>query len=82
MPEFSLSTFSPPPPPFCNRIINNKPISGCIRVASEFGQLVDEKSKLSADFLQVHCQNVLSTGLLQVVSTSCNKSVNDKLQLA
>ena len=26
--------------------------------------------------------NLLSTGLLQVVSTSCNKSANDKLQQA
>ena len=35
--------------------------------------------KLSTDFLLFDCQNVLSTGLLQVVSTSCNKSANDKL---
>ena len=73
---------SPPPPPICNRIIMNKPISGCIRVACELWQLVDEKSTLSADFFRVGCQNVLSTDLLQVLSTSCNKSVNDKLQLA
>ena len=36
--------------------------------------------KLLADLLQVDCQNLLSTGLLHVVSTSCNKSENDKLQ--
>ena len=36
--------------------------------------------KLSTDLLQVDCQNLLFTGLLQVVSTSCNKSANDKLQ--
>ena len=50
-------------------------------------QLVDDKSvascqqtccKLSTDLLQVDCQNLLSTGLLQVVSTSCNKSANEK----
>ena len=29
--------------------------------------------KLSTDLLQVDCQNLLSTGWLQVVSTSCNK---------
>ena len=39
--------------------------------------------KLSTDLLQVDCQNLLSmSSLLQVVSTSCNKSVNDKLQQA
>ena len=37
--------------------------------------------ELSTDFLQVHCQNLLTTGLLQVL-TSCNKSGNDKLQQA
>ena len=44
--------------------------------------IVDDKTvaKLSTDLLQVDCQNLLSTGLLQVVSTSCNKSANDKLQ--
>ena len=30
--------------------------------------------------MQVDCQNLLSTDLLQVVSTSCNKSANAKLQ--
>ena len=34
--------------------------------------------KLSIDLLQVDCQNLFSTGLLQVVSTSCNKSANEK----
>ena len=38
--------------------------------------------KLSTDLMQVDCQNLLSTSLLQVVSTSCNKSANDKLQQA
>ena len=37
---------------------------------------------LSTNFLQVDCQNLLSTGLLQVNSTSCNKFANDKLQQA
>ena len=37
-----------------------------------FRQLVDDKSVAS-------CQNLLSTGLLQVVLTSCNKSANDQL---
>ena len=36
--------------------------------------------KLSTDLLQIDCQNLLSTGLLQVGSTSCNKSANNKLQ--
>ena len=31
------------------------------------------------DLSQVDCQNLLSTGLQQVVSTSCNKSENDKI---
>ena len=35
--------------------------------------------KLSTDLLQVECHDLFSTGLLQVVSTSCNKSANDKL---
>ena len=30
--------------------------------------------------VQVNGQNLLSTGLLQIVSTSCNKSANDKLR--
>ena len=38
--------------------------------------------KLLADLSQVGCQNLLSTGLLQVVSTGCNKYANDKLQQA
>ena len=38
--------------------------------------------KLSADLLQVDCQNLLSTGLLQVVSISWNKSTADKLHQA
>ena len=37
---------------------------------------------LSTDLLQVDYQNLSFTGLLQVVSTSCNKSANDKLQQA
>ena len=35
---------------------------------------------LLPELWQVDSQNLLSTGLLQVVSTSCNKSANDKLQ--
>ena len=35
--------------------------------------------KLSTDLLQVDCPNLLSTVLLQVVSTSCNKFANDNL---
>ena len=31
--------------------------------------------KLSTDLVQVDCQNLLSTGLLQAVSKSCNKFV-------
>ena len=32
--------------------------------------------------LKVDCQNLLSTALLQVVSTSSNKSANDKVKQA
>ena len=35
-------------------------------------------SLLQVLLLQVDSQNVLSTSLLQVVSTCCNKSANDK----
>ena len=35
--------------------------------------------KLSTDLLQVNFQNLLSTCLLQIVSTSCNTSANAKL---
>ena len=35
--------------------------------------------ELSTDVLQVDCPNLLSTGLLQVVSTSCKKSANDEI---
>ena len=31
---------------------------------------------------QTCCKLIISTGLLQVVSTSCNKSANDKMQQA
>ena len=43
-------------------------------------QLVNDKSvaSLSIDLLQVDCLNLLSTGLLQVVFTSWNKSANGK----
>ena len=37
---------------------------------------------MSTDLAQVDCQNLLFTGLLQVVPTHCNKSANDKLQQA
>ena len=37
---------------------------------------------LSTDLLQVDCPKLLSTGLLQAVSTSCNKFANDKLHQA
>ena len=36
--------------------------------------------KLSRDLLPADCQNLLSTGRLQVFSTSCNKFENYKLQ--
>ena len=39
-------------------------------------QLVDNKSVACCH----DCQNLLSTGLLQVVSRSCNNSANDNLQ--
>ena len=36
-------------------------------------------SKLSTDMMQVDCQNLSSTGLLEVASTSCNKSDFNRL---
>ena len=60
----------------------NKPISGCICMACDNLLATSLCCKLSTDLLQVDCQNLLPTGLLQVVSTSCNKSANDKLQQA
>ena len=50
-----------------------------------FQYLVDNRSVASCQ--QIFCKlsvnlNLLSTGLLQVVSTSCNKFENDKLQQA
>ena len=42
----------------------------------------DDKSVAGCHRLVSSCQNLLVTGLLQVVSTSCNKSANDKLQKA
>ena len=36
--------------------------------------------KLSTDLSQVDCQNLLQTGLLHVVLTSCNQFANDTLQ--
>ena len=50
--------------------VNNKAVASCQQTCC----------KLSTDLLQVDCQNLLSISLLQVVSTSCNKSTNDKLQ--
>ena len=41
-------------------------------------QLVDDKSIASCQ--QTCCKLIISTGFLQVVSTSYNKSANDKLQ--
>ena len=38
---------------------------------------VATRRMLSADLLQVDCQNLLCTVLLQVVSTNRNKPVND-----
>ena len=47
-------------------------------------QLVEDKSVASCQ--QICCKLIVQTcyphGLLQVVATSCNKSVNDKLQQA
>ena len=56
------------------RVTNNKPISGCVYMASV--------SLLMTSWLDFDSQSLLSTGLIQVASTSCNKSVNDTLQQA
>ena len=47
-------------------------------------QLANDKSvaETTTDLLQLDFQNFLSSGLLAVFSTSCNKSANDKLQQA
>ena len=39
-------------------------------------------ASLFTDLFQVDCQNLLSTGLLHVVLTSCNKSADNKSQQA
>ena len=44
-------------------------------------QIVGDKGLLRVANL-IDCQNLLSTGLLQVVPTSCKKSAKDKLQQA
>ena len=48
------------------------------------GSGFDDKSVTSCQqtFWKLIVKPFLSTGLLQVVSTSCNKSANDKLQQA
>ena len=56
----------------CNRLVINKPISGYVRMAFDI--------LLTTSLLQVDCQNLLFSGLLQIVSTSCNKSANGKFQ--
>ena len=46
-------------------------------------QIVDDKSVAGHRHLsQVDYENLLSTGLLQVVSTCCKNSANDKSQRA
>ena len=55
---------------FCNNLLQQTNI----RMRSHgLWQLVDDKSV--AGLLQVDCQTLLPTGLLQVVTKSCNKSV-------
>ena len=36
-------------------------------------------NRVVASYQQTCCKLIISTGLLQVVSTNCNKSANDKL---
>ena len=61
--------------PSCNNLLQQADI----RMRSHgLRQLVDKKSVASCQ--QACCKLVILTGLLQVVSTSCNKSANDKLQ--
>ena len=73
-------------------LISYKPISGYVRMACD-SLLQQVCCKLSTDLLQVVnwlvascqqtcCKLIISTGMLQVVSTSCNKSANGKLQQA
>ena len=59
-------------------IVIDKPISGCVRVSG--GSLLTTQVRCEFVNRQVHRQNLLSTGLLQVVSTSCNKSESDNCQ--
>ena len=66
----------------CNRLVIKKPIARCGHMACNNFLMTNLLPVLSTDLLQVDFQNFLSTGLLQVASTSCNKSTNDKLQQA
>ena len=47
-----------------------------------FASLATAVKRLVAGCQQTCCKLIIPTGLLQVVSTSCNKSANDKLQKA
>ena len=69
--EFFLSTSLPPPPPILQQ-----------NYYQQVNIRMHSCSLCKLIRLQVDCQNLLSTDLLQVVSTSCNKSANDKLQQA
>ena len=66
--------------------IISKLISGCVCIAYVTACSQQVCCKLSTDLLQVDCQKLLSTGLLQVVSslqmTSCNKPDFNRLSVA
>ena len=63
----------------CNRLVINKPISGCVRMSRD--SLLTTSLLQVVDRLVASClSKLVITGLLQVVSTSCNKSANDTLQ--
>ena len=50
------------------------PVPGCVRIACS-GLMMT-----AANLMQVDCQDFLFTSLMQVVSTTCSKSANIKLQ--
>ena len=62
----------------------NKPISGCVRMACDSltTSLLQVVNRVVARCQQTCCKLIICTGLLQLVSTSCNKSANDKLRQA
>ncbi len=58
------------------RLLSTKPISGCVRIAC-FGLMITSLLQV-VDRLAASCE--LHAGLMQIVSSTCNKCANIKLQ--